>query len=511
MGKRSLILTYDIGTTGNKCSIFDERGRKIWSVVVGYETFYPNAGWSEQRPLDFWDSTIQGTKELIREYGMDPNDIEVIGLSGHMNGCIPVDKKGDPLFNNIIHSDSRSGDESRIILERFSNEYIYGITGNRMDPHYTFPKILWLKRHYPEIYNNTAYFLNTKDYIAYKLTGNLGITDYSDASLTCMFDIKSKTWSEDLLDGAGVDINKLPRPMRSYDIVGTVSREAASDLGLKTGVPVVAGGGDGACATKGAGVMEEGMGYNYIGSSSWISTMSKEPVLDKEARIFNFCDLDGENYNVTGTVQCATISYDWVIENLGKYETDLASKEQKDIFQMIQKLAEQSPLGSRGVFFLPYLMGERTPYWDENTKGAFIGFTLYHDRRDLFRAVYEGVSYGLKSVLDVMDENNLVIDTLNLIGGGAKSPLWNEIMCNVYNRPLAIHPHPGEATSLGTAIAAGVGVGIFSSFKDAGRNIEFQRRLKPDINAVKEYHKYYNIYKMMYPCLKPVYDAIAKL
>ncbi|HZJ58236.1 MAG TPA: FGGY family carbohydrate kinase, partial [Clostridia bacterium] len=364
MARGNFILTYDIGTTGNKCTVFDEEGKTVWSTVSGYDTIYPQPGWSEQRPEDFWKSVIEGTEELIEKYGMNPMDIEVIGLSGHMNGCLPVDSQGQPLFNNIIHSDVRSEPECQTLLEIFQSRYIYEITGNRIDPHYTLPKILWLKKHYPDIYNDTAYFLNTKDYIAYKLTGKLGFTDYSDASLTCILDIKAKKWSEDIAGGVGIDMGKLPHIMKSHDILGSLSKEAALILGLKEGIPVVVGGGDGACAAKGAGVVREGMAYNYIGSSSWISTPSKNPILDKEARIFNICDLDGIHYNVIGTVQSATISYDWVVDNLGRHEKELAAKNNDSIFDIIQGLAKNSPAGSRGVFFVPYLMGERTPHWD---------------------------------------------------------------------------------------------------------------------------------------------------
>ncbi|NLJ40182.1 MAG: xylulokinase, partial [Clostridiales bacterium] len=297
MKDRNYILTYDIGTTGNKTTVFNERGKKLWSVVAGYDTIYPKPGWSEQRPDDFWHSVIKLTKELVDVLGLEPGDIGAIGISGHMNGCIPVDRQGRVLFNNIIHSDSRSGKQCKDILRTYSSEYIYSITGNRLDPHYTLPKILWLKEHYPQIYNKAAYFLNTKDYIVYMLTGQLGITDYSDASLTCMLDLKTMSWSEELVTGVGIDMDKLPRLVNSHDIVGGLSEEAAEILGLRAGIPVVAGGGDGACATKGAGVTRLGMAYNYIGSSSWISTMSKDPVLDNKARIFNFCDLDGVHYN----------------------------------------------------------------------------------------------------------------------------------------------------------------------------------------------------------------------
>lgn len=511
MRERQLILTYDIGTTGNKCTIFDETGCIIGAVIEEYDTYYPRPGWAEQNPEDFVRSIVNGTRRIIDQYKIPPENIAVIGLSGHMNGCIPVDKEGRVLFNNIIHSDTRTGKQCEDILNRFNGMEIYNITGNRIDPHYTLPKILWLKEHYPEVYRNSAYILNTKDYISYWLTGNLGITDLSDASLTCMLDIKKGTWAQEFVGEVGIDTNKLPRLFRSHDLAGGLTKEAAAALGLKEGTPVVVGGGDGPCATKGAGVMYKGFAYNYIGSSSWISTLSDGPVLDQKARIFNFYDLDGIHCDVTGTVQCATISYDWVKDNLGLYEKELAERNQESVFEIIQRMAENSPIGSNGVFFLPYLMGERTPYWDKNTRGAFIGFTLFHKREDLFRSVYEGITYALRSVLDVFEENGLEIRKLTLIGGGAKSPLWNEIMCNIYGKSLAVHSYPGEATSLGAAIAAGVGVGIFKDYGEAAKIIRYKRELVPEPSKVEEYEKYYQVYKMMYPQLKPIYQAISQL
>lgn len=507
----NLILTYDIGTTGNKCSIFDSNGRNLCSETVAYETIYPKTGWSEQRPDDLWQSVITGTRYLLNKSGINPSNIAVIGTSGHMMGCIPVDMYGNVLFNNIIHSDCRSYKECERVLEILDGKQLYDITGNRVDPHYTLPKILWIKNNYFDIYEASAYFLNSKDYISYKLTGNLGITDFSDASLTGIFDIKTKKWSDKIINELDIDAEKLPLVKRSFDIAGYITEEAAAILGLKSGTPVVAGGGDGACATKGAGVMEKGQAYNNIGSSSWISVLNDTPILDDEARIFNFYDLDGENCNVCGTVQCATISYDWVLNNIGKYDVEQARKNNVNIFDFMDSLAEKSPEGSNGVFFLPYLMGERTPIWDKNTKGAFIGFTLYNKRNDLFRAAYEGVAYALRSVLDVFEDNDIYIKQLALVGGGAKSRLWNEIMCNVYQKRLMIHKFPREATSLGAAIAAGVGAGIFKDFKSAGGAIEYDRIYDFDNEKVKQYDKYYNIYKMMYTRLKPIFDEISQV
>lgn len=507
----SLILTYDIGTTGNKCTVFDLRGRAVCAETVSYGTIYPKPGWSEQRPLDFWESVISGTRILLKKGGINPSDIAVIGLSGHMNGCLPVGSDGSVLFNDIIHSDSRSTMECGQISNCFDEMSYYNITGVRLDPHYSLPKIMWLKNNYPDIYDNTEYFLSSKDYIAFKLTGSIGNTDFSDASMTGMLDVGKKCWSDELLSALDIDKSKLPQIKKSCDIAGHINAEAARLTGLLKGTPVVIGGGDGACATKGAGIVERLQAYNYIGSSSWISVLNDKPVFDESARIFNFYDLDGESFNVCGTVQCAAISYDWVLNNIGKYEVEEAKRHGINVFDYIDGIAENVPVGSKGVFFLPYLMGERTPIWDENTRGGFVGFTLFNSREDLFRATYEGVSYALRSVLDVYEENGLFPDDLTLIGGGAKSLLWNTIMSNVYRKKLKVHKYPREATSIGAAIAAGVGAGIFNNFGSAIEMTEFEREIKPDEHIMEKYRKYYYIYKMMYPCLKPVYDQISKL
>jgi xylulokinase len=505
-----LILTYDIGTTGNKCTLFDSKGKNICSHTVPYDTIYPKPGWSEQRPEDFWESVILGTRAILGKGNIDSANIAVIGLSGHMNGCLPVDRAGTPLFNEIIHSDCRTRKECDQIRRELDDLAYYNITGNRIDPHYSLPKILWLKNNYPHIYKNTAYFLSSKDYISFKLTGNLGVTDFSDASLTGVLDINERCWSTEIIDGLGLDAGKFPQLKSSYHIAGYITQEVAGILGLTQGVPVVVGGGDGACATKGAGVVKRLQAYNYIGSSSWICMLNDKPVLDKIGRLFNYYDLDGENCNVCGTVQCACVSYDWVLNNIGKYEIEQCTKDNKNIFDYIDGITAKVPIGSNGVFFLPYLMGERTPLWDENTKGGFIGFTLFNNRQDLFRATYEGIAYALRNVLDVYEENGLLPDKLTLIGGGAKSLLWNDIMCNIYRKPVMIHKHPREATSLGAAIAAGVGVGIFKDFSSAADTIEYSRILEPDTDKVEEYKKFYSIYLMMYPQLKPIFDEISR-
>ena len=498
----SCILTYDIGTTGNKCTVFNSMGQEVMATTIPYDTIFPEPGWSEQDPHAFWESTITGTRELIEKFGLNPKNIAVIGLSGHMNGCIPMDEKGNVLYNNIIHSDCRTQSQCNFINEHIEMDTFYHITGNRLDPHYTLPKVLWLKEHYPSLYQDTRYFINTKDYISYRLTGNLGLTDYSDASLTCMLDLNKGDWAYDMLKYLGVDARKLPSLHSSNEIAGVLSKEAAELLGLIPGIPVTVGGGDGACATRGSGVKGPGDAYNYFGSSAWIATLSDTLILDKDSRIFNYYDLDGKHMIVCGTVQSAAASYNWAVDMLGQGS-------QND-YDKMEALARTSPIGSNGLFFLPYLMGERTPLWDPNTRGGFIGFTLYHTRSDMIRSVYEGVAYALRSVLDVFEENSVSMKDMILIGGGAKSRLWNEMLSSIFRLPVKVHSSPGEATSLGAAIAAGIGVGIFRDFESA-IDPAYSREYMPNQSGYKSYLKHYEIYKSIYPRLKPIYEEISRL
>ena len=511
MNNKVLILTYDIGTSGNKCTIFNAGGGEVAQVNVPYETIYPKPGWAEQRPADYWHSVIKGTKALLDNNKFDAADIAIIGLSGQMMGCLPVSSDGEPLYNNIIHSDTRSENECKQILNILTENEIFNITGNRVDTHFSVPKMLWIKNHYPDIYEQTAFFLHSKDYIAYKLTGALGFTDFSDACYSGL-DITDKKWSESYLTAIGLDSGKLPQILRSFDVVGHLTGEVASLLGLVSGTPVVMGGADAACATRGAGVSNTKTAYNYIGSSSWIGILNDSPVMDPGMRIQNFYDLGGEQCNACGTVQSAGAACDWAIESIGKFEVEKSKETEQNLFAMIEKTAAESPIGSNGVFFLPYLMGERTPMFDSNARGGFIGISLYHTRSDLLRAVYEGVAFALRNVLDVYDENNLMTDQLILIGGGAKSSFWNEILCNVYGKKTIVHKFPGGATSLGSAMAAGVGAGIFQDFNSACEmTVSFGKEYIPVRETMEQYDKHYKVYKMMYPCLKPIYDELVML
>ena len=420
-----------------------------------------------------------------------------------MNGMLPVDGEGNPVFPEIIHSDNRSASFCSYIRERIDDWSFYEITGNRIDSHLSLPKILWFRENRSLEYSRTRWILQSKDFVAGKLTGEWGYTDFSDASLTCVLDLKKKQWSPVILKEMGLDEKKFPRLLHSHDRVGNLMNTAAELLGLPAGIPVFAGAGDAACSAGGAGIADYSTAQNYIGSSSWISVLAPEPLEDKGRRIQNFYDLDGESINVCGTVQCAGIAIDWMMKELAGYEEGAFD------YGKVEDLAGLSPPGSSGIFFLPYLMGERTPHWSADLKGSFLGLTLSHNKKDLYRAVMEGVALALKDVIQVFHENRIALKDLSLTGGGALSPFWNRMMSNIYGYPVKVPDAPKQATSLGAAIAAGVGAGIFDSYESAAGMVRFDREIQPDAEESRTYERVHRVFHDIYEKYEPLSVSLA--
>ncbi len=506
----TLILAYDLGTTGNKATVFDATGATIASVVSAYPTYYPRPGWAEQSADDWWRSTRDATSELLGK-GIDPADIAVIGFSGHMMGCLPVDGSGTPLHNSLIHADGRSEAACEMLKKRLGDEELYRITGNRIAPQYTPPKIAWLRSELPELFERTALFLQAKDYLAFRLTGELGVTDYSDASLSGLMDINRKVWSADVLDAVGITESRLPQVVPSATLIGKVTREAAQATGLAEGTPVAIGGGDGACATVGAGALAPGEAYNYGGTTSWISMVSERPLIDPKMRIFNLLDLDPEKANVLGAIQCAGGSYQWFAEQIGAGGAHSKATSEGDQFEPLNALARAAPPGSEKLFFLPYLMGERSPIWDVNARGVFFGLSRSHTRAHLTRAVLEGVAYALKSVCEAMEEQGSGFESLSLIGGMAMGEVYREILAGVLNKTLVLPADPEESTARGAAIAAAVASGILGNYSDARPWIKLEGEVEPDPGEAAVYARHYAVWKGLYPALKQSFKDAADL
>src|SRR5581483_3707883 len=360
---KNYILAHDLGTTGNKASLYDREGHLSGSAFYGYDTEYAHTGWAEQNPQDWWQAICVSTRKLLQESRVKPDDVACITFSGQMMGCVPLDKSARPLRNAIIWADQRAVEQERWVGERISPDEVYRITGHRLSASYSLAKMLWLRDHQPDLYRATYKFVHAKDSIAARLTGAF-VTDPSDGSSMNLYDLERGEWSARIMDAAGLDPAQLPTICQSIDVVGEVLPAVAEEVGVAPGTPVVIGGGDGACAAVGAGAVREGIAYNYVGSSSWIAFASPRPIYDPDYKTFTFAHLMPHTFMPTGTMQAAGASYQWTRNQLAPLEMEAAEALSLNPYDLMNLSAEKSPPGANGLLFLPYLMGERSPRWN---------------------------------------------------------------------------------------------------------------------------------------------------
>lgn len=507
---QDLILAHDLGTTGNKATLVHVDGSLAGSAFQGYETFYPAIGWAEQNPEDWWDAFQITTARLMRESGADPARVAAVSFSGQMMGCLPVDRAGVPLRWAIIWADQRGMTEAALLAERIGEERVYAITGHRISPTYSLEKLLWVRRQEPDVFARTHKVLHAKDFLRLRLTGKIE-TDYSDASSMNVFDLTTKDWSDEILSAVGLGREILPDVGTATKVVGEIDKDTAEDLGLRAGTPVVMGGGDGPCAAVGAGVVAEGAAYNYIGSSSWIALATRKPVFDPDRRTFTFWHLDPDLLMPTGTMQSAGASYQWARDQLCGLEVAEARRLGVSAYDLMNGQAAAVPAGCRGLLFLPYLMGERSPHWNPAARGVFLGLTLTHGRAELIRAVLEGVAFNLRIILDAFVRQGVPVPSIRVIGGGAKGALWCQILADVMNRPIERLALLDEATSLGAAIAGGVGTGVFRDFSVAATIVKVAETYHPQPALRDVYDGQYEIFQEAYRVLVPIYVRLQAL
>lgn len=476
------------------------------SVVKMYETRHGRNGEAEQDPEAWWQSVCLSTRELLEKAGVTPESVECVTFSGQMMGCLPVDSEGKPLRDSMIWADRRGTAQARFISDNFDRGEFYRITGHRISESYSAAKLLWIRDNEPELFSRAACMLQAKDYLIYRLTGRF-VTDYSDASGTNLFDIRKKDWSEDILRALRIDRSLLPEAHPSTDRAGRVTTQAARCLGLREGTPVVIGGGDGSCAAVGAGAVCEGRVYNAIGTSSWISRASKVPFFDEGMRTFNWVSLDPSLYTPCGTMQAAGESVAWVKKNLAGEETQRAREGGKSVYSIIDEGVEGTEPGAGSLLFLPYLLGERSPWWNPKASGAFVGLRVTTTRAQMHRAVLEGVAYNLRIILDLLDSDGRA-SVLRVVGGGAKSRVWLQILADVFQRELVVPRYLEEATSMGAAVCGGIGIGAFPDFSVIDRFNPVAGRIVPRPKTYDIYEKLYGLFLEVYKVLCPIYERL---
>jgi xylulokinase len=506
---KNYVVAHDLGTTGNKATLYDREGSLVSSSLSTYDTEYAQTSWAEQNPEDWWQAVCASTHRLLRETGVGADEVACIVFSGQMMGCVPLNRNARPLRKAIIWADQRSVEQERWVGERISPEQVYRITGHRLSASYSLCKMLWLRDHQPDVYKAAYKFVHAKDAIVARLTG-VFVTEPSDASGMNLYDLERGGWSEAIIEATELDAAQLPELRRSIDVVGEVLPQVADEVGVAVGTPVVIGGGDGACAAAGAGVVSEGAAYNYIGSSSWIALARKKPIYDPDYKTFTFGHVVPGMFMPTGTIQAAGGSYQWTRDQLCPIEVRAAERLGVSPYELMNLEAENSPVGANGLIFLPYLLGERSPRWNPRARGAFIGLTVRHTRADMIRAVLEGVTMNLRVILDAFRAQGAQIEAMRLIGGGARGRSWNRIMANVYGMPVHRLAILEEATSMGAALAGGVGVGLYPGFSTIETMNQVTETIEPDPAAQAAYEKIYPIFEAAYQALVPIYDLIAE-
>lgn len=508
--RRAYVLAHDLGTTGNKASLYDADGRLIGSVLYEYGVSYPNTGWAEQNVEDWWRAVCGSTKQLLAESSVRGDAIACVVFSGQMMGCVPLDESARPLRSAIIWADQRAVSQQNAIAERIDPARVYRITGHRLSASYSLAKILWVKEHQPDIYARTHKFVHAKDAMVARMTGRF-VTEPSDGSSMNLYDLEGGGWSSAIVDATGLDADKLPEIIPSTGIAGEVLPSVADELGLPAGTPVVIGGGDGSCAGVGAGVIAEGSAYNYIGSSSWIALCTPTPIYDPTERTFTFAHLMPGRFMPTGTMQAAGASYQWMRNQLSPLEVQAAGGLGISAYELMNFTAERSPAGANGLLFLPYLLGERSPRWNPRARGAFIGLTIRHTRADLIRAALEGITFNLRVILDAFRAQGAAIDAMRVIGGGARGRFWNQVMAAVFGMPIQRLAVLEEATSMGAAVAGGIGVGLYKDWSIIAQMNQIAETIQPDPAAQTAYTRLYPIFDAAYTALLPIYDQLAEV
>ena len=456
------ILAHDLGTSGNKATLFKTDGTMIGSRTYPYDVYYDHPLWAEQDANDWWGAVCGSTRDLLSAYHIDGGDVRAISFSGQMMGCLPVDRQGNPLHRAIIWADQRAQKQSAQLAEKIDDDRFYHIVGHRNTASYGIQKAMWLKENEPEIYENTYKFLNAKDYIVFRLTGKF-YTDCSDAnSMTC-FDLAGRKWSEEIVAASGIDPDKLPEIVESTFVVGEVTSEAAALTGLSTQTKVVMGAGDGVAGNVGAGCVKPGSAYCCLGTSAWVAGTSEKPVLDEQRRIVCWAHAVPGMYSPNGTMQYAGGSYKWMKETLCHEEIRMAQE--------------------KGC----------SPY----------EITATTTREQILRSVMEGIIMNLGICFDILGRDEKIEEIL-LIGGAARSSQWRRGIADIFGCNVLVPKYLEEAGSMGAAVIAGVGSGIYKDFSAIDKFIEVQSKVEPDLKSKEIYTPLRETFEEVYQALKPV-------
>ncbi|MBM4040468.1 MAG: xylulokinase [Planctomycetes bacterium] len=493
------LLGIDLGTQSVKSVVLDDQGRIRAVAQAEYPILTPRVGWAEQDPTAWWRATCQTTQEAIAAAHIAPGDIAGVGLSGQMHGTVCLDREGLPVRPAIIWADGRSATEVEELVAELGRERLARLTANPLAAGFMAATARWLLRHEPETLARSATLVLPKDYIRLRLTRQVG-TDVTDAASTLLFDVAGRRWSEEMARAVGIRPDLLPRVHDSHELCGTVTRHAARDTGLPLHAPVVAGGGDQPVGAVGNGVTAPGTLLATIGTGGQLFTPLEAPSYDPQLRTHTFCHAVPGRWFIMGAMLSAGLCLRWLRDQVfGGLGLDYAA---------FSAEAAQVEPGAEGLVFLPYLLGERTPHMDARARGVFFGLALRHERKHIVRAVMEGVAFALRDSLEIFRSIGASARQILAAGGGARSPVWRQILADVFGTPLA-PVEAAEPAACGAAILAGVGTGVFASPEQgAARVARLGPTVEPIAANVALYDERHAFFRSLYPRFREAYRQL---
>lgn len=507
----SVFLGIDIGTSGTKTLAIDESGKILASAVDEYPCYVPKPLWSEQEPDDWWNATVNTVRAVVKKAKLKPADVKAIGLSGQMHGSVFLDKNDKVIRRALLWNDQRTAAECEEIESRVGGrKKLIKLVANPALTGFTAPKILWLRNHEPKNFDKLRKVLLPKDEIRRRLTGEYA-TEVSDASGMLLLDVAKRKWSKGLLDKLELDESLLATCHESEDVTGQLTPQVAELLGLSTDCLVVGGAGDCAAGAVGNGIVKSGVLSTSIGTSGVMFVHSDDVKIDPAGRIHTFCHAVRGKWHMMGVTLSAGGSLQWFRNALCQAEMAAAAKQKTSAYEVLNAEAQQVAAGSEGLFFLPYLSGERTPHADPHARGSFVGLTLAHGRGHMVRSILEGVTYSLRDSLEIIRDLKVPVRQIRASGGGSKSPLWRQIQADVFGEQV-VTINSEEGPGYGVALLAAVGAGAYKSIEEAcAATIRVVSETAPQKAAVKRYNAAFPEYQQLYRSLKDDFERIAAL
>jgi xylulokinase len=495
-------LGIDVGTGGTRALVIDQQGTVIASASAEHENFAsPRPGWAEQDPRDWWRASGEAVRKALQSSGVSAADIACVGFSGQMHGAVLLDAADAVVRPALIWCDQRSEAQCHELEEMFGRDTLIRLTCNPPLTNFTLTKFLWVRETEPDQWARVAHVMLPKDYVRFRLTGERAI-DMADASGTLLLDVTHRRWSSEVLSRTGIKESMLPALFESPEVCGKVSAAGAEATGLRAGTAVVAGAGDQAAGAVGMGIARAGAVSATIGTSGVVFASTDRPAMDPKGRLHTFCHAIPGRWHVMGVTQAAGLSLRWYRDNFAAASPAVQQKDGRDPYEVLAHEAASAPAGSEGAFWVPYLMGERTPHLDPNARAALVGLTASHTRAHLIRAIMEGVAYSLKDTFTIFDEMKIPVTSIRLGGGGARSPLWRQIQADVYGREIEIVAAE-QGAAYGAAILAGVGGGGWPTVEQAcDAVVRVAKRVAPSPRDSAVMQKAYPTYRKIYPALK---------